>query len=157
MSQLFDYFVCSRSMIRKWAAAMEEQDEELQQRIESKMPRLHTLDGIGQDEFNILAGCAEGDEMDPVEAVGQVDLVATVSEEEGPWVMAFSQVAVEAIAGMHVGSDLIQRWASAVIEFHGTSEYECRELLTMDAANSLKELCGLAVEKQLGVFTCYYG
>lgn len=157
MSQLFDYFVCSLPIIQRWTDAMVQQDEDLQQTIESKMPRILTLKSIGQDEFNILAGCAKADEVDAVEAVGQVDLVKAVSDEEGPWVMAFSQAAVEAIAGMRVDTALIQRWASAVTEFHGTSEDWCRELLTMDAAKSLKELCGVAVEKQLGVFTCFYG
>lgn len=157
MSQLFDYFVCSRPMIERWDDALEQQDEELQQKIESEMPRFLNLKNLGQDEFNILARCVEGDESDTVNAVGQVDLVKAVSEKDGPWIMAFRQAAVEAIAGMSVDMPLVRRWGKAVAEFHGMSEERCRELLTTDAAKSLKELCSVAVEKRLGVFTCFYG
>jgi hypothetical protein len=157
MSQLFDYFVCSRPTMEGWADALEQQDEELQQRIESEMPRFLTLKNLGQDEFNILARCVEGDDVDTVKAVGQVDLVKAVTEEEGPWVMAFRQPAVEAIAAMSVDRPLLQRWVKAVAEFHGSDEDRCREILNPDAAKTLKEMCSLAVEKRLGVFTCFYG
>ncbi len=40
MSQLFDYFVCSRSLIDKWADALEQLDEALQEQIESEMPQM---------------------------------------------------------------------------------------------------------------------
>ena len=157
MSQLFDYFVCSESLIERWADALAEQDEDLQQKIESEMPRFVTLKNIGQDDFNILARCAEGDDVDTVKAVGEVDLVRAVSEEEGPWIMAFRQPAVEAMARMVVNESLIQRWIKAVAEFNGSGEDWCRETLTADAAESLKEICELAVEARLGVFICFYG
>jgi hypothetical protein len=157
MSQLFDYFVCSRPTIDRWADALEHQDEELQQKIESEMPRFVTLKNLGQDEFNILAQCVEASDVDTVEAVGQVDLVKAVSEEEGPWVMAFRQPAVEAIAGMTVDTPLVQRWVKAVAEFHGRDEDRSRELLTTNSAKTLKEMCRVAVEKRLAVFTCFYG
>lgn len=32
-----------------------------------------------------------------------------------------------------------------------------RELLTADTAQTLQEMCSLAVGKRLGVFTCFYG
>lgn len=157
MSQLFDYFACSRPTIERWADALEQQDEELQQKIESEMPRFVTLKNLGQDELHILARCVKGNDVDTVNAVGQVDLVKAVSEEEGPWVLAFRQPTVEAIAGMTVNMPLIERWVKAVAEFHGTDEDRCRELLTLDAAMTLKEMCRVAVEKRLGVFTCFYG
>jgi len=136
---------------------MEQQDEELQQMIEAEMPQFVTIKNLGQDEFNILAGCAEGNGVDTVKAVVQVDLVKAVSEEEGPWVTAFRQPAVEAIAGMTVDMPLVQRWVKAVAEFNGRNEDRCREILTTDAAKTLKEICSVAVEKRLGVFTCFYG
>ena len=156
MSQLFDYFVCSRPIIERWADAVEQQDDELQQTIESQMPRLLTLRNIGPDEFNILAQCVEGDDVDTVDAVGQLDLVRAISEE-GPWLMAFRQPAVDAIAGMSVDVPLIQRWCKAVAEFFGTSEDFRRELLSTETAKSWKDLCSLAIEKRFGVFVCFYG
>src|SRR5207244_3620069 len=66
MSQLFDYFVCSRLMIVEWAAALAEGDEQLRAEIEAVMPRLARLEDIGQDEFNLLAACAAGESVDAV-------------------------------------------------------------------------------------------
>jgi hypothetical protein len=157
MSQLFDYFVCSRPLIDRWADALEQQDEDLQQQIEAEMPRFVSLNNLGQEDFNMLALCAFGDDGDPVEAVGDVDLVKAISEEEGPWIMAFRQPAVEAIAKMKVDEPLLHRWVQTVAQFNGRKEAFCREILTADAANTFKEMCSLAVKKRLGVFTCFYG
>ncbi|MBX9677124.1 MAG: hypothetical protein K2X38_00070 [Gemmataceae bacterium] len=157
MSQLFDYFVCSRSTIENWADAMEQQDEDEQARIESEMSGFVTLEHIGQDEFNILAQCVEEDGGDPTKAVLRVDLVKAVDEEEGPWVTAFHPAAVKAVAGMSVSATLIQCWRRAVAAFRGESEELYRKLLTSKTADSLKELCSLAVEKRMEVFTCFYG
>lgn len=154
MSQLFDYFVCSRSLIDKWADALEQQDEARQEKIEAKMPRMATLKNLGQDDFNLLARSVDGGS---VVGVGDVDLVRAISEEEGPWVMALCQPAVRAVARMVVDESLLQRWVKAVAEFHGGKEAHCREILMAEAAETLKEMCQLAVKKRLGVFTCFYG
>jgi hypothetical protein len=154
MSQLFDYFVCLVAVIERWAAALGEQDEDRQQQIEAEMPRLVALKNLGQDDFNLLARVVAGE---AVVAVGDVDLVRAVNEEEGPWVIAFRQPAVEAIARMSVDESLLQQWIKSVAEFQGRKEDRCREFLTADAAKTLKEMCVLAVEGRLGVFTCFYG
>lgn len=156
MSQLFDYFVCSRPAIERWADALEQQDEDVQKDIEDEMPRFLCLKNVGQDEFNILAACAQ-DEADTVRAVGRLDLIKAVSEEEGPWIIAFRQAEIEAIAGMNVDHSLVERWVRAVVEYRDESEDDCRDQFTTELAKTLKELCGVAVEKQLGVFTCFYG
>lgn len=154
MSQLFDYFVCPRTLIDQWADALEQQDEALQEKIEAKMPRVVTLKNLGPDDFNLLARCVEGDSA---VAVGDVDLVRAVNEEEGPWVMALCPPAIKAVARMVVDESLLRRWVKAVAEFHGRKEAHCREVLTADAAQTLQEMCQLAVKKRLGVFTCFYG
>jgi hypothetical protein len=157
MSQNFDYFVCSRPMIERWADAPERGDEDLQQAIQAEMPRFLSLKDVGQTEYNILARCVDGDDGDVVEAVGEVDLVKAVNEAEGPWIMAFRQPAVEAITRMVVDQSLLERWVKAVAEFSGSDEDRCRETLTADVAQSLRDLCALAVGERLGVFTCFYG
>jgi transposase-like protein len=157
LGDIFDYFVCPLPIIERWADALAQQDEELQQKIEAEMPRFVTLKNLGQDDFNMLSQCVEGGTVDTVRAVGDVDLVKAVSEEEGPWVMAFRRPAIEAIARMDVNESLLQRWVKAVAEFNGRKEEHCRETLTADAAKTLKEMCPLAVKDRLGVFTCFYG
>ena len=157
MSQFFDYFVCSRPVIERWADALEQQDEDLQETIEDEMARSIGLKNVGQDEFNILAHCVAGDNVDTVKAVGEVDLVRAVSEEEGPWVIAFRQPAVEAIAGMVVDPSLLQRWVKAVAQFNGRDEVDWQKTLTAHMAKSLKDICRCAVNERLGVFTCFYG
>lgn len=109
MSQIFDYFVCSRSLIDQWAKALASGDKAQQAKIEAKMPKFLTLRNLGQDEFNILAWCVQGGKGDVVEAVGAVDLVTAISEDEGPWLMAFQQPAIQAIAGMSVDESLLNR------------------------------------------------
>jgi len=157
MAQLFDYFVASRPMIERWADAVQQQDEQLQHQIEGGMPRLLTLKDLGQDEFNILARCAEENDFDVVEAVGEVDLVKAISEVDGPWLMAFRQANVDRISRMSLHTSLIERWVKNVAQFNERNEDVLREVLTAEAANTLKELCGLAVKNRLGVYTCFYG
>jgi hypothetical protein len=157
VSQLIDYFVCSRALATKWAEAMEQQDEALQSDIEAKMPCFVTLKNLGQDEVNILAACVEGDVADPAEAVSEIELVHAVSEEEGPWGMAFDQSVIEAIAGMSVEKALLQRWLRVVCQFRGGSEAYHKRWMSADAATKLKEMCELAVTKNMGLFTCFYG
>jgi hypothetical protein len=89
--------------------------------------------------------------------VGDVDLVRAVNGEEGPWVMALCQPAVDAMARIVVDDSLLKRWVNAVADFYGRKVAYCREYLTADAAQTLKAMCLLAVEKRLGVFTCFYG
>src|SRR5262245_5438980 len=156
MSQLFDYFACSRPLIERWADALEQQDEDLQGQIEAEMPRSLPLKNLGDDDVNILAWCARGEDGDVVEAVGEIDLVKAVSEE-GPWVSTFRQPAVAALAKMRVGPALVRRWVQAVAQFHGETEDYYRELLTADTARALKDLCRLAVKERLGVFVCFHG
>jgi hypothetical protein len=60
MSQLSDYLVCSRTLIEKWAAALEQQDEHLLLMIEAELPRFITLKNLGFDVVNILARCVDG-------------------------------------------------------------------------------------------------
>jgi hypothetical protein len=86
-----------------------------------------------------------------------LDLVKAISEEEGPWVIAFRQPTIDAIAQMEVNEPLLQRWASVVAKHMGQEEEDCREYLAAEVAGKFKELCSLAVQKNLGVFTCFYG
>jgi hypothetical protein len=81
MLQLFDYFACSRLVIRRWAAALADGDAERRVELEAGMPRIARLKNLSQNEFNILAACVAGGEVDVVEAVGRVDLVRAL---DGP-------------------------------------------------------------------------
>ena len=105
----------------------------------------------------MLAACASGDAENACNAVGSIDLVKEINQEEGPWVIAFRQQSIDAIAGMRVDEPLLHRWVAAVAQFMGRQEDDCGEYLTAEAAASLKALCSLAVEKNLGVFCCFYG
>lgn len=158
MSQLFDYFVCSPSAIEEWADAMERGDEELQEELESRMPRSLALRGIGQDEFSILAGCLRGGAVDIAGALERVDFVRAIDEEEGPWISAFRRAEIEAIAGMGVDEALIGRWSEAVAEYRGMEENDDRRgMLTAEVAEDFKGLCRAAIEGGLDVFVCFYG
>jgi hypothetical protein len=157
MSQLYDYFACSRRQVERWAKALAAGDEELQERIEAAMPRLVTLKNLGQDDFTILARCAAGGGVDVVEAAGAIDLVRAISPDEGPWVMAFRRPDVNAVAEMRVDGSLLRRWAKHVAEYRGGRQADIRHVLSAEAARTLKELCGLAVKERLGVFACFYG
>jgi hypothetical protein len=157
MSQLFDYFVCSRALIKKWAEALEQDDESVQSDIEAKMPCRMTLKNVGQDEVNLLAACIEGDLVDPVEAISEIELVHAVSEDEGPWVMAFDQSVLEALARMSVDKALLQRWVRVMCEHRGGSEVYHRRWMSASTARTLKQMCELAVTKSLGLITCFYG
>jgi hypothetical protein len=157
VSQLFDYFACSRRLIERWADALADGDEDRRQQIEAEMPGLVTLKRVGQDEFNVLAACVAGDTVDVVQAVGQMGLVQAVSPEEGPWVIAFRRPAIEALAGMRVDEPLVARWARHLAALHGGQEDYYRRLLTAAVAGTFGQLCGLAVERELGVFVCFHG
>lgn len=121
------------------------------------MPRFITLKNIGQDEFNILAQCISSDDVDLVKAVGQIDLVRAISETEGPWVIAFRQPAIDAVARMSISEPLIHRWIRATAAFQEVQENRMATLLTTDVATTFMEMCSTAVEKQLGVFACFHG
>jgi hypothetical protein len=144
-------------MIEKWAEALDQQDEDLQQQVESAMPRFVTLKNLGAEEFNILARCVEGDSEDTLDAVDEIDLIKAVSEEEGPWIMAFRQPTVEAIARMSIDKSLLRRWVKAVAQYSGREEDDCRVLLSANAAKTLQGICSQAVKERLGVFVCFYG
>lgn len=156
MSQLFDYFVCSRPDIDRWADALEQGDE-LEGAIEKEMPQVVHFRNLGQDDVNILAQCSQDREVDSVTAVGEIDLVRAISDEEGPWVMALRTPYIRMLAEMRIDNRLLERWVAAVAKFNGTEEEYCREVLTTEAAETLKKMCRLAVEKNLGVFVCFYG
>jgi len=155
MGQYDDFFVCPPSVIERWADALQEGDEELQEATEAEMDRVVPLKNVGHDEFCMLAHCTRGDVVDPVNAVEGSELVRAVSEE-GPWVTASHRSAVEAVAGAVVGPPLIERWVKAVAEFHGDEDHY-RELLDAELAESLKDLSTLAVSKESDVFVCFYG
>jgi hypothetical protein len=157
MSQLFDYFACSRPLIEQWAEALATRDADLRQEIETAMPGVIKLKNLSQNEFNLLAASVAAEVVDVVAAVGEVDLVKAVSAEEGPWVMAFRRPAVEAIAGMHIDQTLLDRWVGHTIELNGGTAAYYGKLLTAEAAGKFKELCRLAVAGNLGVFACFYG
>lgn len=157
MSQLFDYFVCSRPEIDRWAAALEEQDDDLQETIEKKMLHVAHFRNLGQDDVNILAECTQEKDVDSVTAVGEIDLVRAISDEEGPWVMALRTPYIRMLAEMRIDNRLLERWVTAVARFNGTKDEYCRQVLTSEAAETLKMMCRLAVEKNLGVFVCFYG
>ncbi len=156
MSQLFDYFVCARPEIEAWADAFQSQDEGTQHDIEATMPFSVTVKNVGQDCFNILASCAREGEVDVVEAVGILDLVREISEE-GPWVMSFRQPTIEAIAGMDIDTQTLERWAACVAELYEGDVAIYRALLSADIARRFKDLCTVAIAKNLRVFTCFYG
>jgi hypothetical protein len=156
VSQIFDYFVCERGLIERWADALEQRNEALQQKFEAEMPRFITLKNVGQQEFGMLARCAAGKDTDSGNAVGGVDLVKAFSEE-GPWLLAFRPPAVERLANMIVEESLIEKWLAAVTEFTGGDSDHLRKFLTVIAANDLKGLCDFAIKNKLGVFTCLYG
>jgi hypothetical protein len=157
MSQYFDYFVCSQSLIEQWADALAQGDEERQVSLQADLPRFVGFKNLGNDEVNILAWCVKGENTDIAAAVGELDLIRAVSDLEGPWVMAFRQPAVAAIAGMVIDEPLLERWVRAVAEFHGRDEDICRRFLTPRDAGTLKDLCETAVKNSLGVFVCFYG
>jgi hypothetical protein len=123
-------------VIRLWAAALADGDAERREEIEAGMSRIARLKNLSQNEFNILAACVGGGEVDVVEAVGQVDLVRAVSAEEGPWVMTFRRPAIDAVAGMSVDQPLVDRWVRHTIELNGGAEGYYRKLLTADAAEA---------------------
>jgi hypothetical protein len=83
--------------------------------------------------------------------------VKAISVEEGPWVMAVRRPAIQAIAQMRVDKGLLGRWVGCVIDLHGGTKAHYQKLLTAEAAQTLKEMCSLAVKKRLGVFACFYG
>lgn len=157
MSQLFDYFACERAMIEQWTDALATQDEEAMHKIEDQMHRVVHLRNVGQDEFNLLAACVVGSEFDIAVAAADVDLVTAIEEEEGPWIMAFSPEKIRAIAGATIDQTLLQCWAAAVAELHGSDEKEVGESLTLEVARSLQDLCRNAVDTGHGVFICFYG
>jgi hypothetical protein len=143
--------------MESWAGALADRDEELQGKIKAKMPRFITLQNVGPEEFNILAACVAGENIDVVKAVAEVDLVRAIDPEQGPWVMALRPAAVEALARMQVDEPLFGRWVRHVVGFHGGTEDFHRSRLPAKTAESLKELCGLAVTQHLEVFICCYG
>ena len=157
MSQIFDFLVCPRPLIEQWADALSRQDEDVQHAAEAKMSRVVTLRNLGQDEFNILAYCILGNEPDVANAVCDVDLVRALSEEEGPWIMAFRSPAIEAIAGMAVDASVLQRWAKSVAEFYESELEDCSQILTAESAALLKDACQCALTNELRVYTCFYG
>jgi hypothetical protein len=105
--------------MESWAGALADRDEELQGKIKAKMPRFITLQNVGPEEFNILAACVAGENIDVVKAVAEVDLVRAIDPEQGPWVMALRPAAVEALARMQVDELLLGRWVRHVVGFHG--------------------------------------
>jgi hypothetical protein len=90
-------------------------------------------------------------------AAGEVDLVKAVSDEEGPWVMAFRTSTVQAIAAMAAEQSVVQRWVEAVSAFNGRKYDWESARLTAVVAETLKDLCQVAVERWLGVYCCFYG
>lgn len=157
MSQLFDYFVCSRPLIDEWVEALEQGDEELQAKVEGRMPRMRTLKNLGNDELAILASCTEAGDPDVVEAVGNIDLIRAICEEDGPWIMTFRRGSIEAVTKMTVNENLLERWVEAVVDFNGGDEEYYRHFLTADTAQSLRELCQHANDHNLELFVCFYG
>src|SRR5262249_54130342 len=101
VSQLFTYFVCSRPLIERGVDALGAAGEGRQAEVEAEMPRVLTL-GVSQPEVNLLARCLEGGPVRAAAAARGLDLVRALSEEEGPWVMAFRRPAIHALAGMSV-------------------------------------------------------
>ena len=56
MSQLFDYFVCSRSLMDEWAEALQQADEDLQAKVEGGSYR--PLPGARVGEHSQIQGLA---------------------------------------------------------------------------------------------------
>lgn len=144
---LFDYFVCSRPHIERWAEALASGDEHHRETLEAEMPRVVTFKNLGPDEVGILAQCATGGEAEAV------DVVRSVNEQK---ILAFRQAVIDSIAAVQVDESLLQRWAKQASKFNGQSEAENRQVLLYGAARKLKDLCTLAVDEALGVFTCIY-
>jgi len=145
-------------LIENWADALERGDEALQEKIEAEMPFVISLKNLGFDDFAILAECAEGDAVAPGKSVGEEDLVKAVSEKEGPWITAFRQPIIEAIAKIpRVDRSLLQRWVRAVTQYRGGSEADKQSLLSAENARTLRDMCRLAIKEQAGVFNCFYG
>jgi hypothetical protein len=156
MSQIFDYFACSRSQIEVWIEAVELSDERRQLEIENAMPAFISLKNLGIDDVNLLVHCGDKDPIDIVKAVGEIDLVKELGEA-GPWVLAFRDPQIVALATMTLDEPTLARWTKAVADYRGIDQTECRELLTAAHAKDIKRLCEVAVEKRLGLFACFFG
>lgn len=154
MSQIFDYFACSRPTIESWADAVAGEDDEQREQIETSMAHRVSLKGIGTDFVNILANCAGGGAVDVVKAVGALDLVQAIDEEEGPFVTAFRSKTIAALAAMTITPALLDSWVKHAVEYTEGDSQTFRTLLGAEAARQLKELCAVAVKKNFGVYTC---
>ncbi|PQO45881.1 hypothetical protein [Blastopirellula marina] len=157
MSQLYDFFLCSREQIDRWTAAMAEMDEDRQAQIEESMPAQVTLQGLGNNEFEMLAACVTEEEPDLVAAAASSDMVHAVSEEEGPWILSLNAEQVAAVAKATLDDALLEKWIAATAEFQGGDVEWLRELLTLEAAQDYQQMCQAAVADDLKIYLCFYG
>lgn len=136
---------------------MAEMDEERQAEIEESMPAQVTLQGLGNNEFEILAACLTEGEPDLVAAATSSDMVHAVSEEEGPWILALNSEQVAAVATATLDDALLEKWVEATAEFQGGDVEWLRELLTLEAAQDYQQMCQAAVADGLKIYMCFYG
>jgi len=156
MPQRVDYFACTRPVIEQWIAALKASDEARRAKVDAQMAGSATFMGLTDVIFNILATCQDAN-FDMFKAASAVDLVGAVSAEEGPWVMALRQPAIERIARIRVDESVLECWVRWATVLNRRSEEENRQALSAVAANSLRDLCIIVLEKRVGLFTCSYG
>ena len=155
MSQLFDYFVCSAAAIDRWIEALANQDEETQQTIEDEMQTVITIKGFDQDALVALAQCSADVSPGALSPSKDIRLVRAISDEEGPWVMAYSSRMINVVARMEMTASLVARWNRMVAK--ATGQAEDKEIVTMEAAEAMQTLCQDAEDGKLGLFVCFYG
>lgn len=155
MRRKVDFFACTRTVIEQWIAAMKACDENRRLEMEAQVAASATFTELADAAFNLLAKCQD-EGFDFFKAVVAADLVDAVNAEEGPWVMALRQPAIESLARIHVDDALVKRWVTLVSALNLRAEEDNRKEFSAAAASSLKNLCVIALEKRLGLFTCSY-
>ncbi len=157
MTGYTQFFVCDEPVIVEWTRGLVAGEEEEQEGAEASMAQVVTLEGVTHVETNLLAQCARGGSLDIEEAVDAAELLATVDDVEGPWVVEFDPAWLELISRMHVDSALVRRWVRAAAEYSGEEENEVAETLTADVARTLQQLSTAALEEGMGLYCCVYG
>lgn len=153
MSMLMQYFVADEPSIQAWVESLTAHDGMAQSKAEARMASAAILKNISDTDVRLLACCAEEYAGDITDGT---DLVAAVDEEIGPWVMAFADEVVDAIAAIVIDDQLIRQWVDRAAEHTGDYKHRAK-YLTADSAQRLQAMCRAAMDRHLHFYCCYFG
>jgi hypothetical protein len=147
-------FVCRKPLIEEWIDAMIDSDFEQQKFLQGEMEYTTSFEDLTQFEISILYQCSTGNSIDYTQSIAE--LYAEVDASAGPWVMAVAENAVKALAALTIGDGLISKWIEKTNHFTQEGEAKHANVLTAAAAERLRQLCSIAVDKEADVFICFY-